>query len=150
MVALDAKLLRAKSVVFVDRLNRRIKQSNNRALYKTAALIRLEARQSMRIRQKASHPGQPPSAHTRGGLREINFHVTGNGAYIGPRKFPRSQFFNRPVPNIHERGGPAINYRRTRIVLTRYPERSFMYRAVKTLARKGKLNSQFSYSLRSF
>lgn len=102
----------------------------------------------MRKRQKASPPGSPPSAHTSGGLREINFHVDGSSSIIGPRKFARSNFFNRPVPNIHEVGGVAIASGLRNLYSVRYPERSFMWAAVKSLKRKGKINSTFNTSLR--
>jgi hypothetical protein len=136
-------------IIFVDRFKRNVRRGLNSGLHKTAALIRLEARQSLRIRKKPSLPGNPPSAHTRAGLREINYSVVGLGAYIGPRKFRKRNRLNRPAPNVHEFGGIAIQSgtRGQKAFLKRYPERSFMYRAVKTLQRKGKLNSQFKYSV---
>jgi hypothetical protein len=105
----------------------------------------------MRIRKRASPPGRPPSARTRAGLREINYHVEGLGAYVGPRKFRRSNSLNKPIPNVHEMGGVAIakGRRGRRAFLKRFPERSFMYRAVKTLKSKGKLSSKFKFMLRS-
>jgi hypothetical protein len=144
--------LRARFVVFVDRFKRRVRQGIKSGLHQTAALIRLEARQSIRIRKKASLPGRPPHSRTRAGLREINYHVEGNGAYVGPRKFRSSNSLNRPVPNVHEKGGIALaRGRRGRSAfLKRFPERSFMYRAVKTLKSKGKLSSKFKFMLRSY
>jgi hypothetical protein len=146
--------LRARFVIFVDRFKRRVRQGIKSGLHQTAALIRLEARQSIRIRKKASLPGTPPNSRTRAGLREINYHVNeaGTGAYIGPRKFRNSNSLNRPVPNVHERGGIALaRGRRGRSAfLKRFPERSFMYRAVKTLKSKGKLSSKFKFMLRSY
>jgi len=103
----------------------------------------------MRVRRKASPPGSPPSVHNRPGLKEIAFFVENDRrAYIGPRKFRRRSKLNKPVPHVHEKGGTAIEVRNGRWIIKRYPERSFMYRAVKTLKRKGKLNSQFRYMLR--
>lgn len=147
--------IRAKAVVFIDRLRRRISKGNNRAIYRTLALIRKEARDRMRPRAKrvegGSTPPSPPFAYRPNGLREINFAVVGdNAGYVGPRKFPRSNFFNKPVPAVHEKGGGVVNYRRRRTVLARYPERSFMYSAVRRLQQRGKLNSQFRFLLRSF
>src|SRR5690606_6514458 len=142
----------SRFVVFVDRFRRSVKRSLKTGLHQTAALIRLEARQSMRIRKKPSPPGRPPSARTRAGLREINYHVTGQSAYVGPRKFRHSNRLSKPVPAVHEKGGVVIDSgnRHQKTHVKRYPERSFMYRAVKTLQSKGKLNSKFKFILRSF
>lgn len=144
--------LRSRFIIFVDRFKRRVRQGIKSGLHQTAALIRKEARQSIRIRKKASLPGNPPNARHRAGLREINYHVEGNGAYVGPRKFRHSRSLNRPVPNVHEKGGIALaRGRRGRpSYLKRFPERSFMYRAVKTLKSKGKLSSKFKFMLRSY
>jgi hypothetical protein len=145
--------LRARFVVFVDRFKRRVRQGIKSGLHGTAALIRKEARESIRIRKGVQkQPNRPPNAHTRAGLREINYHVEGNGAYVGPRKFRHSRSLNRPVPNVHEKGGIALaRGRRGRpSFLKRFPERSFMYRAVKTLKSKGKLSSKFKFMLRSY
>jgi hypothetical protein len=143
--------LSARFVIFIDRFKRKVRQGIKTGLHQTAALIRLEARQSLRIRKTPSLPGNPPHSRTRAGLREINYHVTETGAYIGPRKFRNSNSLNRPVPNVHERGGIALaKGRRGRpAFLKRFPERSFMYRAVKSLRSKGKLSSKFRYMLRS-
>ena len=139
-----------QSKIFIDRFRRTVNKNKSVALHRTLALIRLEARQSMRIRRRASMPGQPPSARSRGGLREINFHVDGDSGYVGPRLFRYTQRFNRPAPNVQEVGGVVIERanRRNRARIKRYPERSFMYRAVKSLRAKGKLNSKFKYMLR--
>lgn len=91
----------------------------------------------------------PPRAHVPNGLKEINFHVFEGSAIIGPRKFPRSNFFDRPVPNIHEKGGTAIALTIRRQKDRYYPERSFMWRAVKKLKEKGKIQSRFNATLRS-
>lgn len=143
---------RSRSIVFVDRLRRNIKRSIKTGLHQTLALIRLEARQSMRMRKSPAPPGRPPSARTRAGLREINYHVTGQSGYVGPRKFRHSNRLNVPVPAVHEKGGVVISKgsRNRSAFVKRYPERSFMYRAVKTLQSKGKLNSKFKFILRSF
>lgn len=137
--------------VFVDSFRKRVKQGIKSGIHQTCALIRLEARQSIRISSRPSAPGRPPHSRTRGGLREINFHVEGDTGIIGPRKFRSRNRLNRPVPNVHELGGIAFEKRRgSRRIIKRYPERSFMYRAVKTLRNKGKLNSKFRYMLRSY
>lgn len=103
----------------------------------------------MRAGNKPSAPGKPPRAHVPNGLKEINFSVSGNQAVIGPRKFPNSRFFDRPVPNIHELGGVTVasTFRKRQVKV--YPERSFMYSAVKSLQAKNKIAPRFSVTLRS-
>ena len=120
--------------------------ARKKGLYETCGLIRTEARQKMRVSPNPSPPGTPPNARTRGGLREINFHVVRDTGIIGPRKFATSNFFNRPVPNIHEVGGVAIS--RTRRGYWLYPERSFMFSAVRRLQSRGLLSQKFAYTLR--
>lgn len=140
---------RTRVTIFFDRFRRSVRKGTNTALNRTAALIRKEARESLRIRRRASAPGTPPSAHTRGGLREINYFVeNGLKAFIGPRKFRRRPNTSRPVPNIHEKGGTIIAQVHRKSVIKTFPERSFMWYAVKRLKAKGKLNSQFRYSIR--
>lgn len=138
-----------------NRLSRRYKVGKNQGLYQVSSLIRKEAREKIRVRAKGARPLAPApgtdrttvSAHTRGGLREINYHVSGSHSIIGPRKFRNSNFFNRPVPNIHEMGGTAIARGLRSSIIARYPQRSFMYVAVKRLQRKGKIARKFSVSL---
>lgn len=143
--------LGARFVIFVDRFNRSVRKGIKSGLHQTAALIRKEARESIRVRKSPSLPGRPPHARTRAGLREINYHVEGErGAYVGPRKFRRKNRLNKPVPHVHEKGGIAIDRGRRgqAAFIKRFPERSFMYRAVKTLKSKGKLSSKFKFMLR--
>ena len=137
-------------VIFFDRFRRRINKGIKTGLHQTAALIRKEARESIRVSKNPSKPGRPPHSRSRAGLREINYHVEGLGAYVGPRKFRRSNRLSKPVPHVHERGGTALEKGRRgrRAYVKRFPERSFMYRAVKTLKSKGKLSSKFKYMLR--
>lgn len=130
-----------------QRLQRRYKIGKDRGLYQVSALIRKEARESMRKRRGASKKHHPPTAHVRNGLKEINFHVQGSSSIIGPRKFRNSNFFNRPVPNIHEKGGTAVASSFRQRYLARYPERSFMWRAVTKLKRKGKISNRFRVTL---
>ena len=139
----------ARVTTFFDRVNRRYKTGRDRGLAQTAALIRREAREKMRRRVGPSRPFTPPHVHSRSGLREINFDVSRGEAIIGPRKFPRSRFFNRPVPNIHEKGGVVSGISFKRRFTARYAERSFMWSAVKRLTRRGKIQSRFVVSLRS-
>lgn len=140
---------RTRVTIFIDRFKRSVRKGTDTGLHRTAALIRKEARESLKIRKRASAPGTPPSAHTRGGLREINYFVeNGLKAFIGPRKFRRRSRDSRPVPNIHEKGGTVISQVRRKSVIKDFPERSFMWHAVKKLKAKGKLNSQFRYTIR--
>lgn len=138
---------RTRTQLAFNRLIRRYKIGSVRGLYRVCALIRLESRQSLRIRRRPSRPGSPPSAHTRAGLREINFHVRGSTGIVGPRKFRTSNFFNRPVPNIHEKGGIAIAAGFRRRLVSRYPERSFMWAAVKRLQKRRKISREFNVTL---
>lgn len=93
-------------------------------------------------------PGKfPPRAHVPHGLKEINFDVQGDTAIIGPRKFKGSNFFNLPVTRIHEMGGTVIGVSLRRRVTAKYPERSYMYAAVQSLTRKGKIQSTFNVTL---
>ena len=132
--------------LFVNSFKQRYRVGRKKGLYQTCGLIRKEARQKIRVSPNPSRAGSPPNSRTRGGLREINFHVTGDSGIVGPRKFPQSNFFNRPVPNIHEMGGIALS--RKKRGYWRYPERSFMYSAVKRLQSRGLLSKKFSYTLR--
>lgn len=100
----------------------------------------------MRVSPNPSRPGSPPNARSRGGLREINFHIVRDTGIVGPRKFPASNYFNRPVPNIHETGGVALS--RTRRGYWRYPKRSFMVSAVNRLQSRRLLSRKFAYTLR--
>lgn len=142
--------LTTKLFLSFNRLRRNVKVGTNQGLYRVAGLIRMDSRRSLRVRQSASNPGSPPHVRKgRGGLKEINFQVSGNQAIIGPRKFRNSNFFNRPVPNIHEKGGQAVFNSFKRNYIANYPERSFMYSSVKKLKRAGLIQSTFNVTLRS-
>lgn len=99
----------------------------------------------MRTRDGASRPGTPPHAHTRGGLRVIKFDadVKADAGLVGPVKFPGSNFFNEPVPHIHEFGGEYVSRRS----IATYPERSFMWGPTKKLIRRGKIIKRYSVAL---
>lgn len=137
---------RTRINLYVTSFKGHYRVARKKGLYETCGLIRTEARQKMRVSPNPAPPGSPPNARNRGGLREINFHVQGDSGIIGPRKFANSNFFNRPVPNIHEVGGVALS--RTKRGYWLYPERSFMYSAVKRLQSRGLLSRTFSYTLR--
>jgi hypothetical protein len=134
----------AKTVFYFDKLATRIKIGKNRALYRTAGLVRLTARRLLRVRSGPGRPGAAPHAHTRGGLREIRFSVFGNVAIVGPTKFANSTFWDEPVPHIHEFGGIYISRRSTRAT---YPQRSYMGVTIERLMSKGKIPKQFSVSI---
>lgn len=151
-----------KVQLFFNRLKRKYKTGTDRGLYQVSALIRSEARQSMKRRGKTSRamrgrfrrggttgspPGTPPYAYKTDGLKQINFDVRWPSSIIGPRKFKDSTFFNKPVPAIHEKGGIAVAAGARRKYTARYPERSFMWSAVKSLKRKNKIESRFNITL---
>ena len=139
----------ARITTFFDKLAKKVKDSNNQALNHTCALIRKEAIEKMRRRPGKSQPGFPPHNHKTPGLKAIFYDIRGEEGFIGPIKFRGSKFFNRPIPNIHEFGGVAVGVSFGRSAVARYPERSFMYSAVKNLQRKNKLASQFTITFRS-
>lgn len=114
-------------------INKKVNQASIRSLYRTAAFIRTVTKRAQRKRRGKSPPPSPPYAHRKTGLRVIKFKVLDPyTAIIGPVKFPRSRFFDRPVPNIHEKGGIARSRRLFFGKKTfRYPERSIMYRPTK-------------------
>lgn len=97
------------------------------------------------MRKGASRPGNPPHAHTRTGLRAIEFVVdsAADAAIVGPIKFASSRFFDQPVPHIQEFGGIF----RSRRSVSSYPERSYMYRTLKKLTAAGLLPREFSYGM---
>lgn len=140
---------RSRVQLFFNSLKVRYKNSRRHALFQVCGLIRKAERESIRNRRGPSRPLKPPHAHVKGGLRVINFDVRGSQGIIGPRKFRNSRFFNRPVPNIHEKGGLAVGTSFRRRTQARYPERSFAYSTVKKLQRKGKIASTFRVSMRN-
>lgn len=140
-------MLRAKyssrTTLFFERFRVRKNRAKREGIYSVAGLIASSAKQSLRIRRGPSRPGAIPHAHTRGGLRMIQFAVDGNRAIIGPVRFPRSRQYNEPVPSIHEFG--KLVYTLSGIMrLKKYPERPYMYPTIKRLARRGKLPRNFS------
>ena len=153
---------RVRLQLFFGRFKRRYRVGADRGLFAVSALIRLESRQSMKRRskspravrgrfrrtgQRGSPAGTPPFAYVTDGLKQINFDVRWPRSIIGPRKFRNSRFFDRPVPNIHEKGGIAVAASSRGKKARLYPERSFMWNAVKNLKRKGKIQSRFNVTL---
>ena len=134
-----------KPLLYVQKLNTRVRVAKNRALYQVAGLTRTSAKRSMRLRIGPSSPLTPPHAHTRAGLRAIEFVVdeAASAAIIGPRKFVGSNFFNEPVTYIHEFGGTFL----ARRGYWRYPERSYMYFTLKRLVASGKIPQEFTLAM---
>jgi hypothetical protein len=99
----------------------------------------------MRLRPGPSSPGKPPHAHSRNGLRVIQFVVdeAAGAALIGPVKFAFSSYFNQPTTYIQEFGGTFI----ARRGYYTYPERSYMGYTLKKLVASGKIPKQFTVSL---
>ncbi len=138
----------ARILWYAQKLNKQIRVGRNRGLYRVAGLIRTSTKRSMRLRARASVAGSPPHAHTRAGLRQIEFIVddAAGAALVGPIKFSGSNFFDSPVPHIHEFGGVFLS----RSKLGRYwnyPERSFMYSTLKKLSAAGKIPAEFSVAM---
>lgn len=131
-----------KILFYAQKLNRQIRVARNRALYRTAGLVRTSTKRSMRLRKGVGVPGHPPHAHTRAGLRAIEFVVDefAGAAMIGPVKFPGSNYFNEPVTYIHEFGGIFV----ARRGYWRYPERSYMNYTLKKLVMSGRIPKEFT------
>lgn len=112
-------------------------------LQSTALFIAGACKRTLRVSQRTSSPGNPPFAKTRGGLRVIEAAIYRNGAIIGPVKFPTSNFFDKPVPHIHEFGGTFYG----RFGIWTYPERSYMHRTLKQLHAGNRINKRFSATM---
>lgn len=125
---------------FFQKLIRRVRYAENKALYRVAGLIRVTARRTMRNRPGPSKAPKPPHVHTEAGLKEIYFSVFGNKAIIGPVKFPGSNQYNEPVPHVHEFGGTYTS----RFYYNHFPQRPYMSLALKKLHEKGLISRQFS------
>lgn len=130
----------ARIQFFFEKFRKRVRIARNVALYRTAGLIRTACRRTIRVRKNASTPRFPVHAHTRGGIREIRFSVFGDSAIIGPVKFPGSNFFDQPVPHIHEFGGTFV----ARYYVSDYPERPYMSTTLKRLHSQNLIPRQFA------
>lgn len=132
-----------RGIFYLQKFNYTVAKGKDRGLRSIAALIRGACIRTLRVSQRTSAPGHPPFAKTRGGLRVIEFTVYRNGAIIGPVKFPGSNFFNEPVPHIHEFGGTYFSHSK----YFQYPQRSFMNHTLKQLIARGKIPREFSVSM---
>lgn len=131
-------MLRAKyssrTSLFFERFRVRKNRAKRDSIYSVSGLIARSARQSLRIRKGPSRAGAIPHAHTRGGLRIIQFAVDGNSSIIGPIRFPRSRQYNQPIPSIHEFGKTVYELFRDRSKT--FPQRPYMGPTIKRLGNK--------------
>ena len=132
-----------RAVFYLQKFQYTVDKGKQRGLRNVAALIRGACIRTLRVSRKTAPAGHPPYAKTRGGLRVIEFSVYRNGAIIGPVKFPSSDFFNQPVPHIHEFGGLFFS----RSKYFNYPQRSYMNHTLKQLIARGKIPKEFSVGM---
>jgi hypothetical protein len=104
--------------MFFDRLASSASPANVAGLRAAGALVRKIAQRSMRYRQSASPPGQPPSARTdkadnrKALLRKFiafGYDPSANAVVVGPTPLAGTR---AKVPGLHERGGTVVNQRR--------------------------------------
>lgn len=131
----------ARVTFYASKLIARTKRATPDALAKTAAMIRREARRTLKVRSGTSRAGSVPHSHTQGGLRVIAYNVYSNGAIIGPVKFIGSNFLATPVPGLHEHGGLTRGARGW----VRYPKRPFMSTTLKRI--RGRIPREFSITM---
>ncbi len=136
--------LSARTVSFFKQLSASLKRSKRDAIYRICGLIRRDAINKLKVRPGSSTPPAAPHAHTKAGLRVIDFHVDGNTGLVGPRKFPNSNKQSEPVPSIHEFGKQVFSTQGP-FKLIAYPKRPFMSKTVDRL--KTKLPREFSIQL---
>ena len=136
--------LSARTVTFFKQLSAKLKRSKREAIYRVCGLIRRDAINKLKVRPGSSTPPAAPHAHTKAGLRVIDFHVDGNTGLVGPRKFPTSNKESQPVPSIHEFGLQVFTVRGP-FKLIAYPKRPYMSKTVERL--KGKIPREFSIQL---
>lgn len=112
-------------------------------LSRVVTYIRGACIRTLRVSKRTAPPGHPPFSKTRGGLRVIEGAIYSNGAIIGPVKFPSSNFFNEPVPHVHEFGGLFIS----RVGYAKYAERSYMNHTLRQLKARGAIPREFSVGM---
>jgi hypothetical protein len=136
-----------KVLTFFKKLKTYYHPRFNNGIYGVCGLIRTSTKRSMRKRVGPSQAPFPPHAHAAGssGLRAIKFDVdrSRNSGLIGPVKFPGSNFFNEPIPHMHEFGG--LYFHRGRGYS--YPERSYMWSTTKKLIAQGRIPRRFAVSM---
>jgi hypothetical protein len=134
----------ARTTTFFKQLRVRKNRAKRDATHHACALVRRNAISRLKIRPGPSRPGASPHAHSRGGLRVIRYHVSGNTGIVGPVKFPRSKLYNKPVPAIHEFGGQVFTIGRFFRVFN-FKRRPYMSKTIKALRKK--LPKAFSLKL---
>ena len=132
-----------KSVFYLQKFNYTKDKSVQKGLSSVALYIRGACVRTIRISPNPSSPGTPVRSRGRGGIRLIEAAIYRNGAIIGPIKFSSSNYFDSPVPHIHEFGGTFYGGRNSFI----YPERSYMYHTLKQLQARGAINKRFGVSM---
>jgi hypothetical protein len=132
-----------KGFFYLQKFDTYVNRGKQKGLVRTANYIRGACIRTLRVSKTVAPPNTPPHAKTRGGLRVIHAAVYRNGAIIGPIKFASSNYFNSPVPHIHEFGGTYLS----RFGYWRYPQRSFMYHTLKQLIARKAIPKQFSAGL---
>lgn len=127
--------LSARTISFFKQLKVKAKRAKRDALYSICGLLRRNAINRLKLRPGPSRPPAAPHAHTRGGLRVIAFHVSGNTGIIGPIKFPNSNKLNKPVPAVHEFGGQVFSTGKTFRTYI-YRRRPYMSKTVEEMGPK--------------
>ncbi len=133
-------------IYFFRQFHHRVKVGKNKALYRTAGLIRSACIKTIRVSPNPSSPEKPVHSRTRGGIRLIRFSVSSmeDSAIIGPIKFAWSNKWDEPIPHIHEFGGTFAS--RFSYFAT-YPKRSYMGHTLDKLRRQGVIPRQFAASI---
>lgn len=132
-----------KGIFYLQKFDYTKEKAKKGGILSTCLYIAGACKRTLRVSKLTSSPGNPPFPKTTGGLRVIEVAVYRNGGIIGPVKFPGSNFFNQPIPHIHEFGGTFYS----RFGLWIYPERSYMFRTLKQLKASNKINRRFSASM---
>ena len=132
-----------KGIFYLQKFNYYKDKAKYSGLSRLVAYIRGACIRTLRVNRRTSPANHPPYSKTNGGLRVIQGVVYSNGAIIGPVKFPGSNFFDSPVPYIHEYGGTFIS----RVGYSKYPERSYMNHTLKQLQGRGAIPKQFAVGM---
>lgn len=132
-----------KSIFYLQKFQYYVDKGKRSGLERVTAFIRGACIRTLRVSKRTAPENHPPFSKTRGGLRVIEGAVYSNGAIIGPVKFAGSNFFNKPVPFIHEFGGMFIS----RIGYAKYAKRSYMNHTLKQLAKRNVLPKEFSIGM---
>lgn len=132
-----------KSIFYLQKFQYYVDKGKRSGLQRVVAFIRGACIRTLRVSKRISPPNHPPYSKTRGGLRVIEGAVYSNGGIIGPVKFAASNFFNKPVPFIHEFGGMFIS----RLGYAKYAKRSYMDYTLQQLSRRNALPKEFAVGM---